>query len=271
MDIRFDNKVIVISGGLTGIGAATVKAFAGSGGKVIFIDVAKEVSEVDLIECGAVEYQKVDVTNEHEVELFANYIEKTYGGVDVLFNNAGILRNGKLHECSVSDWDKVMAVNVKGVFLCSKYFLPQMMKKNKGAIINTSSISGLFGDNAIAAYDASKGAVANLTRSMAIDYAPYNIRVNAINPGSIDTPLYRSTANIVGGLDVLTLGTKDVYPLGRPGTIDEVAGCVLFLASDVAGFITGHNLVIDGGLTAHSGCQTRWDRIVKEVAEMKKV
>jgi meso-butanediol dehydrogenase/(S,S)-butanediol dehydrogenase/diacetyl reductase len=263
MDIRFDGKVVVITGGSSGIGEMTAKAFVRSGGTVIFTGVEKP-EDVRIAEYGGSEYYRMDVTSEDEVKAFSEYVDKKYGGADILFNNAGILIPHVLHECTAEEWDRMMAVNVRGVFLCSKYFIVQMMRKGKGAVVNTSSMSGLEADYGLSAYNASKGAVANLTRSMALDYAKYNIRVNAVAPGQTKTPMYIRGATSKGGLEVMDYGMKDTYPLGRCGNPEEVASCVLFLASEQASFVTGHNLVVDGGITAHTGGPHLWDKILRD-------
>jgi meso-butanediol dehydrogenase/(S,S)-butanediol dehydrogenase/diacetyl reductase len=265
MDIRFDNRIIVIIGGSTGIGIATVKQFASSGGKVVFtgieekntIDISDYHKESDVHP----EYQKLDITIENDVEDFAAYVNEKYGGCDVLFNNAGILAPNILHETPTKEWLYTMNVNVNGMYYASKYFIPQMLEKGQGAIVNTSSMSGLQSDYAFCSYNASKGAVANLTRNMALDYAEHNIRVNAVAPGSIRTSMYNRFADELGGADVLDFGTSMVYPLKRVGFPEEVACAVLFLASDQASFINGINLIIDGGLTAHTGAQKNWDMV----------
>lgn len=218
---------------------------------------------------GDAEYYCLDVTDAKAVEEFAAYVDEKYDGADVLFNNAGILISHKCHECTIEEWDATMNIDVKGVFLCSKFFIPQMLRKGKGSIVNTSSMSGLAADQGYFSYNAAKGAVANMTRNMAIDYAKDGIRVNAVAPGSIKTQMYFRSAERVGGLGVLDYGCADVYPIGRNGYPEEVAACVLFLASDQASFVTGHNLVVDGGITANTGAQRRWDRIKREYEELQ--
>lgn len=275
MDIRFDRKVVVVIGGSTGIGEATVKLFLESGGQVIFTGIEEE-KDIDLHKYpdelfALVEYKRLDVTNEKEVKKFASYVNEKYGGSDVLFNNAGILAPHVLHETPTEEWLHTMNVNVNGIYYTSKYFIPQMIKKGGGVIINTSSISGLQADHTFCSYNASKGAVANLTRNMALDYAPYNIRVNAVAPGSIRTSMYNKFAEVVGGADILDLGTSMVYPMKRVGLPEEIGNAVLFLASDKASFITGINLIVDGGLTAHTGAQHNWEmvKVMRDYLEEK--
>jgi meso-butanediol dehydrogenase/(S,S)-butanediol dehydrogenase/diacetyl reductase len=271
MDIRFDGKTVVITGGSTGIGAATVKVFLQSGANVIFTGIEQE-KEVDCKQyasfTGLAEYHQLDVTDESAVTIFAEQVEKRFGGCDILYNNAGILAPHLLHETPSEEWLKTMNVNVNGVFYTSKHFLPQMIKKGGGVIINTSSMSGLLADYSFCSYNASKGAVANMTRNMALDYAKYNIRVNAVAPGSVRTSMYNNFAGLVGGADILDYGTNMVYPLNRIAEPEDIANAVFFLASDKASFITGINLVVDGGITACTGAQHDWD-MVKTLYELK--
>ncbi len=272
MDIRFDGKIIVVSGGSTGIGEATVKNFLESGGSVIFTGIEKP-ERLDFTKYqnyqGKYDYKQLEVTNEEEVKNFALYISEKYHGCDVLFNNAGIIDAHILHETPTQEWLRTMDVNVNGVYYMSKYFLPQMIKKGGGVIINTSSISGLQGDYTFCSYNTSKGAVANLTRNMALDYAQYNIRVNAVAPGSVRTSMYSKFFDSVGGQEILDLGHSLEYPLKRVTLPEEVANAVVFLASEQASFITGINLVIDGGLTAHTGAQHNWE-LVKIIRDYNK-
>jgi meso-butanediol dehydrogenase/(S,S)-butanediol dehydrogenase/diacetyl reductase len=167
MDIRFDGKTVVVTGGSTGIGATTVKAFLNSGAKVVFTGI-ESAEDVDLSHCtgfeGLADYYRLDVTNEAAVIAFADYVQEKHDGCDILYNNAGILAPHILHETPSEEWLKTMNVNVNGVFYTSKYFIPQMIKKGGGAIVNTSSISGLFADHTFCSYNASKGAIANMTR-----------------------------------------------------------------------------------------------------------
>lgn len=264
MDIRFDGKTVAVIGGSTGIGKATVKLFAQSGGRVIFTGIERE-SEIKIEEYSDKDnptpvYQCLDIRNEEDVRKFADYIDQNFNGCDVLFNNVGILTTNILHEVSTDEWRKNMDVNITGMYFTSKYFLPQMIKKGGGAVINTSSVSGLFGDYGLCAYNATKGAVANLTRNMALDYAEFNIRVNAVAPGITKTPMYYAFGESVGGLDVLEYGAAVVYPGRRVAFPEEIANAVIFLASDRASFISGTNLLVDGGITAHTGQQRDYDK-----------
>lgn len=263
MEVRFDGKTVVVIGGSTGIGLAATKAFLEAGATVYFTGIEEAEALANFLkehkeECN---YCRLDVTKEKEVKAFARLVEEQTGGADVLFNNAGVLYSGLLHEQTLEEWERIMAVNTTGVFLCCKYFLPQMMQRKKGSIVNTSSMSGLLADYTFGAYNASKAAVANLTRNLALDYAPYKIRVNAVAPGSVKTAMYDQFAKEVGGKEILDAGTNEVYPMGRIATPEEVAHAVLFLASDQASFINGHNLVVDGGLTACTGAQHQWERV----------
>lgn len=264
MDIRFDGKTVVVIGGSTGIGKATVKLFAQSGGRVIFTGIESE-NEIKIEEFSdkgnpIPVYQCLDIRNEEDVREFAYSVDQKFNGCDVLFNNVGILTTNILHEVSTEEWRKNMDVNITGMYFTSKYFLPQMIKKGGGSIVNTSSVSGLFGDYGLCAYNATKGAVANLTRNMALDYAEYNIRVNAVAPGITKTPMYYAFGESVGGLDVLEYGAAVVYPGRRVAFPEEIANAVVFLASDRASFISGTNLLVDGGITAHTGQQRDYDK-----------
>jgi NAD(P)-dependent dehydrogenase (short-subunit alcohol dehydrogenase family) len=174
-------------------------------------------------------------------------IEK-FGRVDVLFNNAGTLRPGTAEELSVEDWDFVMGVNVRSVFLGAKFAVPHMRKAGVGSIINTASISGLHGDGGAVVYAASKGAVINLTRALSTDYAPWGIRVNAICPGTIDTPPVRRMMSDPAVLEA----NNRAHALGRIGQPEEIANTALWLASDESSFVSGESIVVDGGLRAQS-------------------
>jgi len=258
MNIEIKDKVSVIIGGTSGIGKATVKLFLQAGSVVIFT--GRNIEKGRTFEKGLKSNFKSDklvfiasdISKEDDIKRLANYVKEEWAGCDILFNNAGILRGAKIHETSTVDWQTVIDVNLTGYFYTSKYFIPQMIEKNGGVIINTSSISGLYGDYNCCAYNAAKGGVSNMTRAMALDYAKYNIRINAICPGSIRTPMYDSCSKTIGKQKCEKI-FQNTYPGHRIGEPEEVAKVVLFLASDWASFVNGVNLPIDGGLTAHSG------------------
>jgi NAD(P)-dependent dehydrogenase (short-subunit alcohol dehydrogenase family) len=252
---RLDDKVAIITGGSTGIGEATCHRFGEEGAKVAIFDVAEAPGREtlgSLRERGFdAEFLTVDVRREDSVRAGVEATLKRWGKIDILVNNAGITGANKLaHECSVEEWDNVFAVNVRGVFLCTKHVLPEMMKRKDGAIVNFSSIYGLIGNDDLPPYHAAKGAVLMMTKTDAICYAPYGVRVNAVHPGSVKTPLFMKAGETYpGGLDhyIKMMSAKHPLRLGEPV---DVANCVLFLASDEARFVTGASLVCDGGYTA---------------------
>ncbi|MFS0614431.1 SDR family NAD(P)-dependent oxidoreductase [Lederbergia ruris] len=252
--MRLQNKKVIITGAGSGIGKSSAILFASEGASVIVNDIdLKKGSETfaRIKEMGGeAHFIQADVTIPEEAKLLIeNSIEK-FGEIDTLFNNAGISGVGALDEVEVDDWDRVMNVNVKGVFLPSKYILPYMMKRNKGSIINMSSCVAEVGLAKRAVYSASKGAVLALTKAMQVDYAPYNIRVNAILPGTIMTPFvenylkssYADPEEALEGIRRRQLSGE----LGRP---KDVAKAALFLASDESEFMMGSPLYIDGGVT----------------------
>lgn len=258
MNIGIENKTAVIIGGTSGIGEATVRLFMKAGASVIFTgrnSARGDALEEELkttYECSKALFVSSDISKESDVMKLADYVKSELGGCDILFNNSGILLGSKIHETSTEDWQAVVNVNLNGYYYTSKYFIPQMIEKGGGVIINTSSVSGLLGDYNCCAYNASKGAISNMTRAMAIDYAKNNIRVNAVCPGSIRTPMYDSCAALIGR-EKCDKMFENAYPGYRIGEPEEVAKVVLFLASDLASFVNGVNLPIDGGLTAHTG------------------
>ena len=190
------------------------------------------------------------VTNEDEIREMAEFVMREFGPCEVLFNNAGAHQTGKLHETTPENWDRIMNVDVRGVYLCSYYFLPQMLAQHYGTIINMSSVSGLLGDTDMVAYNTAKGAITNMTRCMAIDYAKDGIRVNAICPGAVETEILLHTFHSVPGAEEKF---NNAYPTGHVGTAVEIANACVFLASRECDFLNGVNLPIDGGITAHTG------------------
>ncbi|GAA6619240.1 SDR family oxidoreductase [Scytonema sp. NUACC26] len=244
-------KVTLVTGGTVGIGRATAIAFGEAGAKVVFSgrrDAEGEVTAKLVRETGAeCLYVHSDVSNEADVKALVHKTIETYGRLDCAFNNAGIETPVKpLHEHSTEDFDKLMAINARGLFLCMKYEIEQMLSQGAGAIVNNSSTQGLFAFPGNSLYNASKHAVMGLTRAAALDYAKQGIRINAVNPGSIATELLERAFKQLG---IAADDVKSLLPMGRIGQVEEVAQAVVFLCSDAASYITGQPLVIDGGFT----------------------
>ena len=249
--MRLEGKVAIISGGARGMGAAEAKLFAREGAKVIICDVLEDEgrqTEAEINEVGGdAVFVKLDVTSQDEWENAVNTAIERFGKLDILVNNAGIIVQSTIEDMTVELWDKVMDVNAKGVFLGTKTAIPHMKEAGGGSIVNISSISGIVGqDNVNAGYNASKGAVRIFTKAAAVQYAKENIRVNSIHPGPIATPM---TAEGRADPERVAL-TAERTPLGRYGEPEEVANAVLFLASDEASYVTGSEVVVDGGYTA---------------------
>lgn len=251
---RVDGKVAIITGAARGIGKATAIRFAEEGAAVAILDILDEGEQVaaDLRAMGArAQFIKMDLRREEAVADAVAQVLATFGTIDILVNNAGTPGANKLiHEMSEAEWDFVFSINVKGLFFMTKHVLPTLMAKKAGAIVNFSSIYGLIGSADLPAYHATKGAVLMMTKTDAICYAPYGIRVNAVHPGSTKTELFMQAAETwpKGKDDYLAMmGEKHPLTLGEPV---DVANCVLFLASDEARFVTGASLVCDGGYTA---------------------
>ncbi|MBK5443302.1 MULTISPECIES: SDR family NAD(P)-dependent oxidoreductase [Peribacillus] len=251
--MRLLNKIAVITGGGSGIGKESARLFAKEGAFVIITDIHAEngqgtVSEIEE-NGGKAAFYEVDVTNPEAVQSAIQQIIETYKKIDILFNNAGISNVGRVDEVEPDVWDRIMSVNVKGVYLPSKYTLPYMMEQKSGVVINMSSCAAEMGLVKRAAYSATKGAVLALTKAMQVDYAPYNIRVNALLPGTILTPFvedylknsYDDSEIAIGSIKKRQLSGE----LGRPS---DVAKAALFLASDESTFMMGSPLYIDGGV-----------------------
>ena len=259
MTADFENKVVIITGGAMGIGRAAAVAFAREGAAVVIADINREEGNAtaNAIQASGARafFQQADVALAEDARNVVRAAVDRFGGVDILFNNVGIQ---PMHtyvtaeDLAEEDWDRVMAVNVKSHFLMAKYVIPEMRKRGAGVIINTASVQGLASQKLVPAYAASKGAILSFTRNLALDYAEHNIRVLAVCPGSIDTPLLRELAAASDPDDVDAEVRKwgKVHPLGRVGAAEEVAEVVLFLAGDRASFLTGDRICIDGGLMA---------------------
>ena len=246
--MRLEGKVAIVSGAARGMGAAEARIFAREGAKIVIGDlleeegmrVASEIGEAG----GDALFVRLDVTDEASWRSAVTATVERFGKVDILVNNAAILRVQRLLETTEEIWDEVMDVNVKGTFLGAKAVIPEMRKAGGGSIINISSGAGITGSQRNTAYHASKGAVRIFTKSAAIQYAGENIRVNSVHPGPIDTDMLASS------LSTENARRPEDVPLGRAGRPEEVAYGVLYLASDESSFVTGSEVVIDGGRTA---------------------
>ncbi|MCM3239193.1 glucose 1-dehydrogenase [Heyndrickxia oleronia] len=250
--MRLENKVAIITGGGTGIGRETALLFAKEGAKVVVTDINEESGSQTVKDLQANGNEALfihhDVSNEDDWKKVAKETIDQFGKVDILFNNAGIYKIKPLAEIALDEWNRLMSINVTGVFLGMKHIMPLMAKQKKGSVINASSIAGLMGSPGHVLYGASKGAVRIMTKDAAMEYAHVGVRVNSIHPGYIDTGM-ADYASEVTGSSKDELG-KNLFPLGHLGSVKDVANTVLFLASDESAFSTGAEFVIDGGATA---------------------
>lgn len=252
MDKIFEGKVALVTGGSYGIGRATAVAFAARGAKVIIADWLEDIEQNTLKQIRAVGGQGIflscDVSKNEDVRWMVEKAIATYGGLDYAFNNAGIEGDtANTNECTEENWDKTINVNLKGIWLCMKHEISQMLKQGKGAIVNCASVAGLIGFPGLPAYVVSKHGVVGLTKTAALENAKQNIRINAVCPGVIHTDM----------IDRLTGKDKEaekqfvnMEPVGRMGKPEEVAEAVMWLCSDAASFVTGHSMPVDGGWIA---------------------
>jgi NAD(P)-dependent dehydrogenase (short-subunit alcohol dehydrogenase family) len=250
-------KVALVTGGASGIGRATALLFAREGASVVITDLNRKAGQQVAAEInqsgGRAIFEPADVTLASDCQRVVQRTVAEFGGIHILFNNAGFIRRASVVELSEQDWDRVMAVNVKAIYLMCREVVPIMAENGGGSIINTSSGWGLAGGPRAAAYCASKGAVVLLTKAMAIDQGPQKIRVNCICPGDTETAMLRQEAQQMGASAVDFLADSAKRPLGRVGTPDEIAQAALYLASVASSFVTGTALVVDGGGLAGSG------------------
>jgi NAD(P)-dependent dehydrogenase (short-subunit alcohol dehydrogenase family) len=253
---QLNGKIALVTGAASGIGRTTALLFAREGSSIVLADINESAGRTVAAEIesqgGRAIFEPADVTRATDCERVVERAVGEFGGIHILFNNAGIIRRASVVELGETDWDRVMAVNVKSIFLMSRQVIPIMAAAGGGSIINTASGWGLAGGPRAAVYCASKGAVVLLTKAMAIDHGPQNIRVNCICPGDTDTAMLRNEARQLGESNEKFLAESAKRPLGRIGKPEEIAQAALYLAGDASSFVTGTALVVDGGGLAGS-------------------
>jgi len=256
MTQRVEGKVAIVTGGSMGIGQSACYLLAREGAKVAVVDINEDAGQATVNQIkkndGEAHFWRLDTSKENEVKRVFAEVATKFGKIDVLVNNAGIAGvNKPTHEVAEEEWDALMSVNVKGVFFCTKHVIPYLKKNRGGSIINLSSIYGLIGAPDLPPYHASKGAVRLMTKTDAMIYAPDKIRVNSIHPGYIWTPLVETLGKASPeGVTAFRKQLDALHPIGHVGDADDIGYGIVYLASDESKFITGSELVIDGGYTA---------------------
>ena len=252
MNISLNGKTAIVTGAASGIGLAIVRQYlASDAAAVVAVDVADPPAElIKFPDPARLQFVKGDVASDATAREFTRVAIEMSGRIDVLVNNAGISVVKPIHEHTPEEWDAVMNTNVKSLYCAARHVIPVMVKQKSGAILNTGSISGQVGIPTQGAYAASKGAIHQMTRQMAVEYAPYGIRVNAICCGTVDTPIVHRSANASGNPEKYWAMLRDNHPIGRIAAPEEVAAFFTYMASDLASFFTGSIIMMDGGFTA---------------------
>jgi NAD(P)-dependent dehydrogenase (short-subunit alcohol dehydrogenase family) len=251
--MRLAGKVAIVTGAARGIGRGIALRFAEEGALVGVLDLREAECQTVVDEIVAAGGQALavgaDVSNEANVQAAVEKVKARFGPVSVLVNNAAVMPSGPLHETSSADFDRCVGVNLRGAYLMCRAVIPEMLKAGRGAIIHMSSVTGILGLPGLAAYSMTKAGLAGLTRAMSTDYARQGIRVNAVSPGTIDSPMLHDFLAAQANPEPLRQQFDAMHPIGRVGKIEEVANLFVFLASDEASFITGSNYTVDGGLS----------------------
>lgn len=249
--MRLKNKVAIVTGGSNGIGQGVAELFAHEGAKIVIADIDSEAGKNTVKSFNDkgldVLFYKTDVSNEADVKNLIDYTVNEYGKLDVLVNNAGINFRKSVHDTSLEEWNNLMGINLTGPFLCSKYAIPEMQKQDTSSIINMVSWHAETTITRLAAYASAKGGLTALTRQMALDYGKDQIRVNAVGPGSVDTPLLQQTFASLENPEKSFKESLDFNPMGRVGTVEDIAKACLFLASDDSTYVSGQTILVDGG------------------------
>ncbi|MEC9490574.1 MAG: SDR family oxidoreductase [Halanaerobiales bacterium] len=251
MNIDFTDEVVIVTGAARGIGKAAAEAFAESGAKVIIgdIDAKKGKKAADSIN-GEATFIKLDVSSSKSVVDLVKKVNEMYRRIDILVNNAGVFYTENIVDTPEEEWDKLMNINLRGAYLCSHYIIPEMLKRQSGVVINIASEAGLVGIGGQVAYNVSKAGIISMTKSMAVDFADNGIRVNAVCPGTTETPLFLNALKKADDPEELRSTYEKIRPLNRLGKPEEIAGAILAMASKNLAYATGSVLTIDGGYTA---------------------